>query len=45
MNDTKFLPETFAIYHEKYLLNDDILFVMVGNTRKLAQIRHQFSLR
>ena len=40
MDDCKFLPESFADSHEKYLLNEgDILFVMVGATRgKLAQI-------
>jgi len=40
MDDCKFLPESFSVSHEKYLLNEgDILFVMVGATRgKLAQI-------
>ena len=40
MDDTKFLPHSFAISHEKYLLKDgDILFVMVGATRgKLTMI-------
>jgi type I restriction enzyme, S subunit len=40
MDDCKFLPESFSVSHEKYLLNEgDILFVMVGATRgKLTQI-------